>query len=68
VIYSLGSSYDYSFEEAMMKRTSCEIHVFDPTITPSKMREREQLLNGEGEKRVTWHAWGVSDVDDEDST
>lgn len=51
----------------MLARTPCEIHVFDPTILPSQMREREVLLNGDGPTRVKWHSIGVSDIDTDES-
>lgn len=52
----------------MLERTPCDIHVFDPTVLPSQMREREALLNGDGPTRVTWHSIGLSNVDTDEST
>lgn len=67
IIYSFGSFSDFSFEQETLARTKCEIHVFDPTVKPSDMRQREALLNGAGPKRVTWHSVGVSNVDEDAS-
>lgn len=47
----------------MLERTPCEVHVFDPTVLPSQMREREELLNGDGPTRIRWHSIGISDTD-----
>ena len=67
MIYSFGYKADFSFEKEALEKTKCEVHVFDPTMAPSRMRQREQLLNGEGPKRITWHSIGVSDADDDNS-
>jgi len=32
VVYSFGSNGQVSFEEEMIRRTGCEVHVFDPTM------------------------------------
>ena len=33
-VYSFGSNGAAQFEEAIQQRTSCEIHIFDPTSKP----------------------------------
>lgn len=38
VIYSFGSNADVGYETAISNRTSCEIHVFDPTIPKDKVQ------------------------------
>jgi hypothetical protein len=52
----------------MLRRTVCDLHVFDPTVKQSAMRHRETVLNKFfGKKRITFHSWGISHVHDEDS-
>eukprot|EP00051_Salpingoeca_urceolata_P024565 m.433395 g.433395 ORF g.433395 m.433395 type:complete len:335 (+) comp20248_c3_seq3:121-1125(+) len=54
LVYSVGSSNEYSFEEAVLKEISpkCEIHTFDPTVkhpTPPP--------------GVKYHNWGINSKD-----
>jgi hypothetical protein len=39
-IFSLGSKGDYSFEEAMLEATNCEVHTFDCTYPGASLGER----------------------------
>lgn len=68
VVYSLGSFDDFTFEAAVLQRTACTVHVFDPTVLPSEMRRREEVLNGDGPVRVRWHSIGISDEDTDHSS
>ena len=34
LVYSLGSAGDTSFEEIIINKTACEVHTFDPTLSP----------------------------------
>lgn len=68
MVYSLGSFDDFTFEAAVLQRTACTVHVFDPTVLPSEMRRREEVLNGDGPVRVRWHSIGISDEDTDHSS
>lgn len=49
LIYSVGSSNDWRFEEAILARCPhCEIHTFDHTIWPEKKPAK-----------VNFHSWGL---------
>lgn len=66
VVYSIGSYSEFSFESELLNRTNCDIHVFDPTVLPSKLREREAQLNrGLPRRRIWWHSIGIGIKDDE---
>lgn len=50
----------------MLNRTVCDIHVFDPTVQPSLLRQREAELNaGMSRPRIWWHSLGISAQDTE---
>ena len=36
VVYSFGSNGDTSFEEDVLRKTVCEVHTFDPTLSPEQ--------------------------------
>lgn len=42
IVYSIGSNYDRSFEDAISETTSgkCEVHIYDPTMGHGNDRER----------------------------
>lgn len=56
VIYSFGSMGDTRFEQVLLERTRCEIHIFDPSLN-KEQTDRVQQLQG-----VQFHAWGLSSV------
>jgi hypothetical protein len=62
----MGSFSEFSFEAELLNRTTCDIHVFDPTVLPSKLREQEARLNdGLPRRRIWWHSVGIGNKDDE---
>ena len=65
----MGSFDLYQFEAELLNRTVCDIHVFDPTVLPSRLRAREQELNaGLPRRRIWWHSIGIAKADDEGGT
>ncbi|KAG7668114.1 hypothetical protein NADE_005159 [Nannochloris sp. 'desiccata'] len=44
VVYSLGSNLDYSFEEDILQRTSCQVVTFDCTVSGSSIHPRHTFL------------------------
>ena len=38
LVYSLGSKGDTSFEDDMMNSTACDVHTFDPTLSPEALK------------------------------
>jgi hypothetical protein len=36
IVYSLGSNNNFDFEEALTRKTSCEVHTYDCTSSPPK--------------------------------
>jgi hypothetical protein len=69
VIYSVGSFDLYNFEATLLNRTVCDIHVFDPTVLPSRLREREAELNSRLPKsRIWWHSFGIAAADNPSGT
>ena len=56
IVYSVGSNNDFRFEEAILKdiSSSCEVHVFDHTVTDPK-----NVPPG-----VNFHPWGLAAVSD----
>lgn len=64
VVYSLGSFFAFDFEYELLNRTACDIHVFDPTVLPSQLRQREAQLNaGLPRRRIWWHSIGIAGAD-----
>lgn len=60
----MGSFEQYQFEATLLNRTVCDIHVFDPTVLPSRLREREAELNtGLPKPRIWWHSFGIAATD-----
>lgn len=56
LIYSIGSHYDFSFEEGVHKYApNCEIHTFDGTMNLTK----DALPPGLEEKRIHFHNWNM---------
>eukprot|EP00884_Botryococcus_braunii_P008611 jgi/Botrbrau1/17751/Bobra.0127s0011.2 len=43
IVYSVGSNGDVSFERGILAKTHCEVHVFDPTLTPQQKAEVEKV-------------------------
>ena len=44
IVYSFGVSTDISFEVELLKRTTCILHLFDPTIGDIPLRKNEEKL------------------------
>ncbi|KAK9819754.1 hypothetical protein WJX72_001973 [[Myrmecia] bisecta] len=61
VVYSFGSDGETSFEEAVIDKTLCQVHVFDPTLDAAKRRHVQKLT--EQEPRLHFHSYGISDRD-----
>jgi hypothetical protein len=60
----MGSFEQFQFEATLLNRTVCDIHVFDPTVLPSRLREREVELNkGLPKPRIWWHSLGIGAAD-----
>ena len=58
VVYSFGISNDISFEIELLKRTSCTLHLFDPTVGTIPMRmseEKHRLMTSLRKKIVHKH-------------
>jgi hypothetical protein len=69
VIYSVGSFDLYNFEATLLNHTVCDIHVFDPTVVPSRLREREVELNSRlPQRRIWWHSFGIAAADNPSGT
>jgi len=49
LVYSVGSSNDIKFEQAVKKHMGCEIHTFDPTVSESSFV---------GHDTAVFHQWG----------
>lgn len=43
VVYSFGSNGETEFEEAVLATTHCEVHVFDPTLSPQALSKLKKL-------------------------
>jgi hypothetical protein len=62
----MGSLTEYRFEMELLNRTECDIHIFDPTVLPSRLREQEAQLNRNlPRRRIWWHSVGIGIKDDE---
>jgi hypothetical protein len=62
----MGSKKDFRFEMELLNRTECDIHVFDPTVLPSRLREQEAQLNRNlPRRRIWWHSIAIGTKDDE---
>lgn len=60
MVYSVGSNAVVEFEEAVLKTTECDVHVFDPTVLPSTMRALEARVNAPYQRKRAWfHNYGV---------
>ena len=56
IVYSIGSNYNFEFEEGMHKHApNCEFHVFDGTMDLTK----RPLPAGLGQKNIHFHNWNV---------
>lgn len=56
LVYSIGSNYDFSFEEGIRKHASnCEFHTFDGTLNLTK----RPLPAGLAAKRIHFHHWNL---------
>ena len=49
VVYSVGSNNDFTFEEAIVASSKCEIHTFDCNVVPAVPTRLQ--------RRVTFHRW-----------
>lgn len=59
LIYSIGSNYDFSFEDGIRKHApNCEFHTFDGTMNLTKRGLPADLE----EKRISFHNWNVDTV------
>jgi len=58
VVYSFGVGTDVSFDLALIQRTNCFVHAFDPT--PRSMRWVAQQDLG---PRFKFHAFGLAEID-----
>lgn len=60
LVYSIGSNYDFSFEDGMRKYgPGCEFHTFDGTLNLS----HRALPSGLKEKNIYFHNWNVHSSD-----
>lgn len=58
LVYSIGSNYDFSFEDGIRKHASnCEFHTFDGTMDLAN-----RALPTDLEKRIHFHNWNVDTV------
>ena len=64
IIYSVGSQNVFDFEARLLNTTVCDIHVFDPTVKPSLLRNAEQTYNaGLPRQRLFVHSIGIRATD-----
>ena len=57
VVYSFGSNGETTFEEDLLRKTKCDVHVFDPTLN------QEAKDHVSGIKGVTLHTYGLGITD-----
>jgi hypothetical protein len=57
LVYSIGSSGDFSFETDVLRRYGCEIHTFDPTGPSAEWAAAAKSLG------VEFHPWGLNRVE-----
>lgn len=57
VVYSVGSNGDVSFEQGILNRTECTVHVFDPTLTPHQKAAVDSVPG------LHLHEYGLGDKD-----
>jgi len=55
LMYSFGISNDISFEMEILRRTSCHIHAFDPTIGSLPFDNYNASLSMAAQQRITFH-------------
>lgn len=54
MVYSFGSNGETTFEEDLLRKTKCDVHVFDPTLH----QDRVSSIKG-----VTLHTYGLGITD-----
>jgi hypothetical protein len=57
VVYSFGSNGETSFEQDLLAKTDCEVHIFDPTLSPEVLAQVRAI------KGVTVHTYGLGPKD-----
>ena len=57
IVYSVGSNGETSFEQDLLRRTNCEVHIFDPTLPPDVLEQVRSI------KGVTVHTYGLGPSD-----
>ena len=62
VVYSFGSQGMVDFEEELMEtHPTCNVHVFDPSMTHDQLESLEQRLNTKHDKQRIWfHQYGLA--------
>lgn len=57
VVYSFGSNGETTFEQDLLRKTKCDVHVFDPTLSPEVQKQVSSI------KGVTLHNYGLGITD-----
>ncbi|EIE27040.1 hypothetical protein COCSUDRAFT_64052 [Coccomyxa subellipsoidea C-169] len=57
VVYSFGSNGETTFEQDLLRNTKCDVHVFDPTLSPEVQKQVSSI------KGVTLHNYGLGITD-----
>lgn len=57
VVYSFVSNGETTFEEDLLRKTKCDVHVFDPTLH-QETKDRVSSIKG-----VTLHTYGLGITD-----
>lgn len=57
VVYSFGSNGETTFEQDLLRKTKCDVHVFDPTLS-AEVQQQVSSIRG-----VTLHNYGLGVTD-----
>jgi hypothetical protein len=57
VVYSFGSDGDTTFEQDILQRTKCSVHIFDPSLSES---DQQKVLSVPG---IVLHTYGLGAFD-----